>query len=213
MRYWETLGSPSEGGHEVVGFDLLPFYLKRARKWASREGLDKTRARFYVGDSRDATRILSGNDETGFDAIVNMYTSHGYYPEEEDLRLFRELKTVESPRCLFVIETVNRDNLVGTFERFGQWDISPRLEWHETRKLNLETSWLENTWKFYEKAPSKNLKLLLELPMSLRVYSLHELKRVLNQAGWKFLKSYGSLQSQDPVTIESRHMTLASCAS
>ncbi len=202
--------SLAKKGFEVVGFDLSRFYLSKAKRWANREGLSHRKIRFYEGDSRESVRHLSENDETGFNAIINMYTSHGYYGEEEDLRLFKELHKISSSKCLLVIETVNRDNMIRTFEQFGLWDMTDTLEWHETRRLNLETSWLENTWKFYQKTPNKTLTLLLELPMTLRLYSLHEMKRLLTEAGWKFLKSYGNIQTLEPLTYNSRHMTLVS---
>jgi SAM-dependent methyltransferase len=199
----------SKQGYEVVGFDLSRLYLNRAERWARKERLSPRKVRFYEGDSRDAVKLLSNHNETGFDAIINMYTSHGYFGEEEDLRLFQELRKISARKCLLVIETANRDFLVRHFEQFGFWDTSRKSEWHETRKFNPETSSLENDWKFYTRTGKKGLKLVLQVPVNLRVYSLHELKRVLKEAGWKLLRSYGDFRL-GPLTYDSRHMILVS---
>jgi hypothetical protein len=66
---------------------------------------------------------------------------------------------------------------------------------------------MENNWRFYRKT-RESLRLLLEVPVSHRVYSLHELKQVANSAGWKYLESYGSTERLTPVTADSFHMTL-----
>ncbi len=196
-------------GYEVVGFDLSSFYLNKARRWARREKLGPRKVRFYQGDARDAAKLLTEKNEKGFDAIINMYTSIGYYGEEEDLRLFKEIRGLSSPKCLLIIDTANRDFFIRHFEQFSFWNMTPTIEWHENRKLDLETSCLENTWKFYQKTEKGGLKLLLKVPVTHRIYSLHELKKILSEAGWKLLRSYGSIESLGPLTFDSS-MTLVS---
>ena len=44
---------------------------------------------------------------------------------------------------------------------------------------------------FYKKDRLNDLKLQLKLKTTLRLYALHELKAILEKAGWQYIKSYG----------------------
>ena len=191
-------------GYDVVGVDISPLYLGLAEKWASKERLTN-KIKFYRTDARKAAKLLSTKEEK-FDAVVSIGTSIGYYGEEDDVRTLRSLRTITNPGSLLVVETVNRDYLV---KHFQEHSIVERngIEWHESRKLNLETSFMENSWKFYRKI-RKSLRLVLSIPVSHRVYSLHELKKLLESAGWKHVESYGSLRELTPVSADSIYMTV-----
>lgn len=198
--------SLAKRGYEVVGADISPLYLDYARKWAANERLED-KVRFYRLDAREVTKQLRDREKR-FDAIINLGTAMGYYGEKEDLRTFSGLRAVAASKALLVIETVNRDYLIKNFQPHG---ISNKagMEWHETRNLNLETSFMENSWRFYRKKP-EDLELELDVHVSHRVYSLHELKNLIESAGWKYLESYGSLRELTPLTTDSFHMTLVS---
>lgn len=135
-------------GYEVVGTDISPLYLREAEKWAAKEKL-KDKVRFYKLDSREATRKLWKNEKQ-FGAIINIGTSMGYFGEEADLHTFTDIRKVGGPKASLVIETVNRDSLVKNIQAVNMSTLEG-IEWHETRKLNLETSTMENKWKFQEK--------------------------------------------------------------
>jgi len=195
----------AKAGFEVVGVDISPFYLEYAERWARKENV-ADRVQFYRFDMRDAARQLRKKGEEKFDAVINFGTSMGYYGEKEDVRTFKSLLGVTSSRAILVIDTVNRDYLVKNF-REKEISVLDDIEWHDFRKLNLENSHMENNWRFYRKT-HEALRLLLEVPVSHRVYSLHELKQVASSAGWKVLESYASTDRLTPVTTDSFHMTL-----
>ena len=195
----------AKAGFDVVAVDISPFYLEYAQKWAKRDRV-ADRIRFYRFDMRETARQLRKKGEERFDVVVNLGTAMGYYGEKEDVRTFKNLHGVTSPGAILVIDTVNRDYLVKSFQEKGISELDG-VEWHETRRLNLENSFMENNWNFYRKTHG-SLRLLLEVPVSHRVYSLHELKQVTSSAGWKYLESYGSMEHLTPVTVGSFHMTL-----
>lgn len=193
-------------GYAVVGVDISPLYLRLAEKWALKERVGD-KIRFYRIDGGDAARQLRKKEEN-FDAIINLSTSMGYYGEKDDLSTFTSLYDITSRRGLLVIETVNRDYLVKNFQSHSVSELDG-IEWHDSRRLNLETSFMENSWKFYRKTRG-SLKLVSDIPVSHRVYSLHELKKLVESAGWKYLESYGTLRELAPLTTDSFHMTLVS---
>ncbi len=195
----------AKAGFEVVGVDISPFYLEYAERWARKEKVGD-RVRFYRFDMRDAARQLRKRREERFDAVINFGTSMGYYGEKEDVSTFKSLLGVASSRSILVIDTVNRDYLVKNFQE-KEISVLDSIELHDIRKLNFQNSHMENNWRFYRKT-RESLRLLLEVPVSHRVYSLHELKQVASSAGWKYLESYGSTERLTPVTTDSFHMTL-----
>ncbi len=195
-------------GYEVVGIDMSPLFRRRAMSWAKREKLDPRKIRLYYGDSRRAVPLLRRKGESGFKAITIMGTSVGYHGETADARMLKDVHRVVAPQCLLVVETVNRDFLVKNFEERGVAKMVDNVELHENRKLNLANSSMENLWTFYQKSRDNTLKVLAEIPLTHRVYSLHELKGLIEKAGWNFVSSYGSLSSLTPVTFDSRNITI-----
>lgn len=191
-------------GYDVVGVDISPLYLGLAEKWVSKERLT-SKVKFYRADARKTAKLLNTKGEK-FDAVVSIGTSIGYYGEEDDARTFRSLRSITNPGSILVVETVNRDYLVKHFQEHSI-EVQNGIEKHESRKLNLETSFMENTWKFYRRI-RKSLRLVLSIPVSHRVYSLHELNKLLEWSGWKPSESYGSLRELTPVSTDSFHMTV-----
>jgi SAM-dependent methyltransferase len=131
-------------GYKVIGYDISSLYLQKAREWAKREGLinnnndrddesNSNTIKFYQGDLRDAAKILSDNGQNDFNAIISMETSIGYFGEEADYQLFKDLAGISSSSYsakssysspIFVVETINRDYLIREFQPFGINEIS-----------------------------------------------------------------------------------------
>jgi SAM-dependent methyltransferase len=178
-------------GYYVTGVDFSPVFIRRARSDAVRRHVAK-HTKFITGDLRNVQEVLSGTQP--FDAIVSLWSSVGYYGKEEDLRMFKALRTIARPNCLLVVDNVNRDFLVLHPRETSVSDLG-KFELHERPRLNLETSTMENVWEFYEKR-GRDLKFRAKLPFSLRCYSLHELKELLEDAGWRYSKCYGNFSLQ-----------------
>ena len=195
----------AKAGYQVVGVDISPLYLDFARKWADTDGVTD-RTRFYEMDMQSASRQLKRNGEKKFDVIMNYGTAIGSRGEDEDAEMLSSLLDIASPHSILVIETVNRDYLVKHFEQESVSTLEG-VELSDFRRLNLERSFMENTWRFYRKK-GRSRRLILNVPVSHRVYSLHVLKQLLTNAGWKYAGSYGTLGKLSPVTTDSFHMTV-----
>ena len=203
----------SQAGYQVVGYDLSPLFLERAKELAKQKdgGSKLNKIRFYQGDSRHAARVLFGKGETAFDVIISMSASIGYFGEEEDLRMFKELLSLVSPNCMLVIETDNRDQLVRTFnpsEYYTMIFAGNEFEVHRIFRLNIENSFMEEEWKLYKKMQDNRMKLMYSLPTTLRVYSLHELKKIIETAGWSYREAYSILDTLKSFTFKSDGMIL-----
>ncbi|MCD9024565.1 class I SAM-dependent methyltransferase [Cohnella silvisoli] len=105
----------AEAGFRVTGVDLSPVLLKKAR--ASDPA---NRIRWIESDMRSLPC-----DETfieGFDAVVNLFTSFGYFEEdEEQLKVLKQIRQALKPGGRFIIDYINArytvDHLVFFSER------------------------------------------------------------------------------------------------
>ena len=188
--------------------------------------------KFYQGDLRNAAKILSYNGQTDFDAIISMETSFGYFGEESDYQLFKDLARISSSSTnsslsspIFVVDTINRDYLIRDFQPFRIDDVSDLdVELHIKRELNFESSSMEEEWKFYNRMRIRvenrkegassdepmHLRQILDFHLTLRVYSLHELIRLLKQTGWNCVSKYGDIATLEPFNRGSRNIVLVS---
>ncbi len=192
-------------GYEVVGLDISPLYLEEGRKAANEAGVD---VKFVQGDMRDVGGTLE--DEAPFQAVVNMFTSHGYYQGDDDLQFFRDLHGLTAPGAALVIETLNRDYILRNFTPIGHEEAGEICK-YDHRSFDLETSSIHSEWSFYEKRGG-DLNLLLRVDLELRAYSLHEMKELLARAGWETVNSFtldGDGTQTLPVGPDSFRMWLA----
>lgn len=87
----------SDSGYEVTGIDLSEVLLREARMHDKEQ-----RVRFVRSDMRQLPL-----DES-FDAIFNLFTSFGYFEEdEENLKVLLEMKRVLKPKAPFIIDFLN----------------------------------------------------------------------------------------------------------
>jgi len=190
-----------KNGYRVVGYDPSAFYIQKAKDWANQEG-QVDDLRFYHGRVEKAVEVLSKNDETEFDAIIIMFNSLGYMGETADVEILNDIFELGASKCILVTETDNRDWWIRNFQPYVTFEFE-ELEIHDQWKFNLETSVAESRSKFYRKnSDNKNLRLLLDLHTSQRLYSLHELIKVIKGAGWKYLRNQGGIETAEPASYE-----------
>jgi SAM-dependent methyltransferase len=176
----------AERGYNVLGLDLSPLFVAKANAKAKARKLN-SRAEFRVADVREIATVL--HQEKPFNVILNLWSSHGYYGAEEDIRMFTALRSRTVRNGLLVDDTINRDYLILN-PQAATVDIVGEMELRERRRFDPETSWHESNWSFYVKK-GQHLGLKARVRIHHRVYSLHELKSMLERAGWRYVKSYG----------------------
>jgi len=177
-------------GYDVTGLDRTSLYLKKAREQAKRE---KLKARFRKGDMR---RIPFRKE---FDAVINIFTSFGYFKKESDNQKVLEgaARTLK-PGGLFLIDVINRDFLVKNRLRQG-WDeangwlqlSSTQIDWERSRSLS---RWILIKGKRRE-----------EIDLSLRIYSPHEMIAMLKSAGLRMKQMFGGFD-MSPVSPDANRL-------
>jgi len=152
---------------------------------------------------------LCEKNEKDFSAIIIMYNSIGYSTTEDDLKVFHELQKVSSKdETILITQTENRDWRINNFESSTISEYKS-IQVHERWRFNLEDSISEGIFRFYRKR-YQTLHFLLDLPINLRLYSLHELKYILNHSGWEFVRGYGNILSLEQASIDSPEIVTVS---
>jgi SAM-dependent methyltransferase len=165
-------------GFSVTGVDRTPFYLKKAIKSARTEGLN---VEFILDDMREFRRTDT------FDAVMNLFTSFGYFEDAEDDRqvlknVFCSLKS----GGLLLLEMMGKEVLARIFLERG-WREEDGIIILEERKLNRDWSWIDNRWIMLKGDRRK------EHRVSHRLYSAAELSSLLHETGFGAIEVFGGL--------------------
>lgn len=194
----------AEKGYNIVGIDISPPYIRKARKYAEERGVAE-KTHFTVGDMRQITKTLTDHNKV-FDAVVNLWTSMGYWDEETDRNILSQALTLTKPNGIFIMHTANRDFLIKNFQAKDIVFSKEGLVIMEERKLDLESSRMFNVWRYYRQN-GEDLLFLSKMEIDHRIYSLHELKKQFKNSGWKYITSYGGFD-QKPFSVDTFSMVI-----
>jgi len=166
-------------GFQVTGVDRTRPYLDRAARQAEAEGLE---IEFVQSDMRSFCR------PDAFDAVVNLFTSFGYFEDPEDdrqvaLNVCRSLKSGGA----FLIDMMGKEILARIF-RERDWYEEDGVLILQERKVTKNWSWMENRWIMFKDNHRA------ELNLSHRIYSATELASLLTECGFAHVDAYGDLE-------------------
>lgn len=181
-------------GYRTVGLDLWATYIRRAQELAEREGVAE-RATYRVGDMRELTRSVP-EELRPFDVAMNLWTSLGYYGEDTDAAILRGYADLVRPGGILVLYVVNRDWIVRHFDPQG-WEEFGDLVHIEDRHLDLDASWMRNRWRFFRRR-EQDLEGITAMAVEHRIYSLHELRTLIERSGWRIEGTFGGYKMDAP---------------
>ena len=168
-------------GFNVTGLDLSLPLLIRAADEAQRRALA---VNFVHADMREMAF------EKQFDGAYSMLTSFGYFDEDTNLRVAERIGRALKPGARFLLDVVNRDYVVA--------DLPVRVWWEGTGCVVLE----EVDFNFHTSRIVTHRSIVfedgrqLEQEISVRAYSLHEIGRLLRQAGFRVMDVSGGLATR-----------------
>jgi SAM-dependent methyltransferase len=166
-------------GYQVVGFDLSKPLLERAVKEANRNSLQ---VNFIHGDMR-ALQF-----DGVFDACFCWQTSFGYFDDDTNLNILRRLHRALQPGGELLLEVVNRDYVVDDMPHRRWWE-GTECVFLEEGEFDSESSTMHLERSFiYEDGRQP-----LEHDYFIRIYSLHELKRMCRKAGFEPIEVSGAV--------------------
>ncbi|MFW6051192.1 MAG: SAM-dependent methyltransferase [Myxococcota bacterium] len=164
-------------GYLVVGLDLSLPMLSRAGDEAQDRGV---KINFLHGDMRDMAF------DGAFDAVLCWGTTFGYFDEEGNRQVIERLYNALKPRGLLLLDVVNRDFVIPK---------QPNLIWFEGDGC---VCMEETTFNYFNSRLEVKRTVILddgrqrETWYSIRVYSLHEIGKLLHQQGFRVAEISGA---------------------
>lgn len=168
-------------GLVVTGVDLSLPLLIRAADESQRRSVS---VNFVHTDMREMVF------DRQFAGAYCMLTSFGYFDEESNLKVAEGISRALKPGGRLLLDVINRDYVVG--------DLPARVWWEGDGCVVLE----EVDFNFNTNRILTHRSVVfedgqqLEQEISLRVYSLHELGKLLRQAGFRVIEVSGSIPTR-----------------
>jgi len=168
----------SKRGYRMVGFDLSLAMLARAADLAQAED---QRINFVQGDMREM------QFEEAFDGVYSWNTSFGYFEEDKNAQVAGLVHRALRKGGQFLLDIVNRDYII---------QESPTTAWFEGDACicmdEMHIDWITSRMRvkrtiMFDDGRSR------ELEYSVRLYSLHELGRLLHEQGFRVTEVSGLL--------------------
>ena len=170
----------SRRGYKVVGFDLSIAMLARAGEEAQEHD---QKINFVQGDMREMTF------EDAFDGVYCWGSTFGYFEEEKNAHVIQRVHKSLRQGGQFLLDVVSRDFVIAQ---------SPSLAWFEGEGCvcmdEMTVDWITSRMRIkrtmmLDDGRSK------EIEYSIRIYSLHELGKILHDGGFRVAEVSGRIQT------------------
>ena len=178
----------AERGFRVTGIDASAFFLERARADAAARGVD---VEYVQGDMRN----LPWRDR--FDALVNWFTSFGYFSDDQNKAVLREFRAALGPGGRLILETQNITRIL--------LNPSPLIEIERNGDLMLD-KWqldVENA-RFVTTRTVVRAGRTRKTHFVIRWFSAPELRTWLEEAGFENVQTPGLTQDTRMVVAADR---------
>ncbi len=179
----------AESGYAVTAMDFQPIYIAEAEKAAKSAGV---KVDFVVGDMRD----LDYTEE--FDAVINFWTSFGYFADEVNRDIVRRICKALKPGGKLVLQTLHRDWLIKNLLYRHWFPSGDGLVLNES-DFDLTNSTTKGIWVYLKPDGGKN-----SYEMHIRLYSCHEMIEVFTTAGFSETTCWSDID--EPITIDSNRL-------
>ena len=184
----------AQRGYRVTGLDLSEQLLDVARAAADAAGVS---VEWHRADMRDIPAEWAGR----FDYIINIYTAFGYFEDEaENQRVLAGVARALKPGGRFLIESMNRDGVMGGFRERGWRAADGLLVCTEVRFDPIRG--IASTVDRWDEDGERQ-----SLHHSVRLYTPTELAAMLRAAGLAPVVTCGGLAGGE-LTHESRRVAI-----
>jgi SAM-dependent methyltransferase len=168
-----------ERGFQVVGYDLSETLLTVARQAADTRWFP---IEFVQGDMRSLPY------DTEFDAVVNYFTSFGYFDDLDNARVVQQVARALKPEGKFLLDINNRDATLQNLITRRWWPGDEGVLLLEEIHYEPRRSRFTTEWTLVQADGSRYV-----FPrMQFRAYALHELVTLCTEAGLTVIDVYGN---------------------
>ena len=166
-------------GARVTAVDRSTFLLEKAR---SRAESEKLNIEWVQEDMRSFVR------PDAFDLAINLFTSFGYFGDEEDMRVLRNVFRSLAPGGFFVIDVIGKEIIARGFAPSALEKRPDGSIWVQTREIIDDWCRIRSHWLLIRDQK------VTEVTFDTSLYSGRELADLLKKAGFENVKLFGSLQ-------------------
>ena len=188
----------ADEGWRVVGVDQSPTLLEFAREEQRKKNPGSPCPRWVRADLRDPLAL------DFFDVAICLFTSFGYCSKDSDNeRILKSIHSALKPGGRFVLDVANRDFLI-------QHPYAVRNWWRRDDDFILEETRL---CPVSSVATTRNILVssngVRESEYRIRLYSLHELVRIMVETGFEIDDAYGNFPAEPIMATSPRLILIA----
>jgi SAM-dependent methyltransferase len=166
-------------GAQVTAVDRSPFLLEKAR---SRAELEKLDIEWVQEDMRSFVR------PDAFDLAINLFTSFGYFGDEEDLTVLQNVFGSLVPGGFFIIDVMGKEVLARGFASSAVDRQPDGSIWVQAREIVDDWYRIRSHWFLIRD------RKVTEVTFDIALYSGRELANLLKAAGFEQIKLFGSVE-------------------
>jgi SAM-dependent methyltransferase len=177
----------------VVGGDINPVHLAAAKSKGGELVGGRKAPKFEEADMRDLSEVIAKHGQ--FKALINMFYSFGFFPEEADNIKVAEqfFAALEDGGKLIIHTDVNMDRVHdGTYRCREVRDLINGMVLRVIDSYNEETRRMDGLWVIEDQ--EGNVERIM--PYSVRVYTSEEWVTMLEAVGFKDVKLYAGWDGQ-----------------
>jgi SAM-dependent methyltransferase len=165
-------------GYDVTGVDRTGLFIEQAKTKANERGLN---IRFVQDDMRNFC------EPNVFDAVINIFTSFGYFEEAaDDKKVLENVYKSLKEDGKFLVDIVGKEVLARIFQD-KRWYEEEGTIILEEAKLSEDWSSIENRWIIIKDNKQD------EFRFALRLYSATQLSELLKSCGFGKVEIHGDL--------------------
>jgi SAM-dependent methyltransferase len=143
-----------------------------------------------------------------FDLAVNLFSSIGYFSDEEDRLVIDRFWRALRPGGLFVIDTRNRDQVVRSLPPEERRSVDGGTLRIENAFDPATSRWRARWWRLTRAAARASEPQELIGESEIRLYSAHELLAMLRRERWRTVDLYGGLDGT-PFSLDAHRLVVA----
>ena len=178
-------------GYQVTGIDRTSFYIEEARRRAVKSGGD---AEFVIDDMRNFVR------PEAFDLAINLFSSFGYFEDEEDhRRVIRNVHASLRPGGRLIIDIVGREPIAMRFRPEGVQRYPDGTVVFEERRIVDGWRYIDSRWTRITDGVASSYDIRM------RLYGAVDLTALLQDCGFHEVDVFGSLDGT-PYDLTARRL-------
>ncbi|MBC7473802.1 MAG: class I SAM-dependent methyltransferase [Candidatus Sericytochromatia bacterium] len=179
-------------GYQVTGIDNQPDFIDLAKVESD------SNSTFQTQDMRTI------NFKNEFDAVINLFTSFGYFSEEENLSFLKKMVDSLKIGGKLLIDTVNREWTMNHTGKINQaWLVYPpdNITFLANNSFDVFTSRIYSAQVIVDQGER------YEQNQDIRLYSFTEIKMYLGMMGMELLQVFGNM-NKDDYSVTSNSMVI-----